>query len=67
MFRALCRLGTKFFRHEDGTASVEFVMAVPILLLVFVSSFENGLLMTRSIMLDQAVHQRSIRRREQAQ
>ena len=44
MFRALRRLGTKFFRREDGTASVEFVMAIPVLLLVFVSSFENGLL-----------------------
>ncbi len=55
MFRTLRRLGHRFFRREDGTASVEFVMAVPVLLLVFVSSFENGLLMTRSIMLDQAV------------
>jgi TadE-like protein len=43
------------FRREDGTATIEFVMAVPILLTVFMASFESGLLMTRSIMLEQSV------------
>lgn len=43
------------FRQEDGTASVEFAMSVPILLTIFMASFESGLLMTRSVMLEQAV------------
>ncbi len=43
------------FRREDGTATIEFVMVVPVLLTVFMGSFESGLLMTRSIMLEQSV------------
>ncbi len=43
------------FRREDGTATIEFAMTVPVLLTVFMGSFESGLLMTRSIMLEQAV------------
>ena len=54
MMRFMKRLA-RGFRREDGTASVEFVMVVPVLLTVFMASFESGLLMTRSIMLEQAV------------
>jgi Flp pilus assembly protein TadG len=60
MIKRLKTLGQRYFRKEDGAASVEFVMTVPILLLIFVSCFENGLLMIRSIMLDQAV-ERTVR------
>ncbi len=42
-------------RNEDGNPSVEFVIAVPAMLIVFAGFFENGLLMTRTIMLDRAV------------
>jgi hypothetical protein len=45
----------KFRRSEIGTASLEFALSVPIVLVIFASSFESGLLMLRSIMLDQAV------------
>ena len=54
MMRFMRRLA-RGFRREDGTASIEFVMVVPVLLTVFMASFESGLLMTRSIMLEQAV------------
>lgn len=43
------------FRREDGTAAMEFVIAVPVLMAIFMASFESGLLMTRAIMLEQAV------------
>ncbi len=43
------------FCREDGTASMEFALSIPVLLTVFMASFESGLLMTRSIMLEQAV------------
>lgn len=43
------------WRRDDGTASVEFALMVPVLLMVFMASFESGLLMTRQIMLEQAV------------
>ena len=45
----------KAFRRENGTAAVEFVLTVPILITIFMASFESGLLMTRSIMLEQSV------------
>ncbi len=42
-------------RREDGTAAMEFVLAVPLLITIFMASFESGLLMIRSIMLEQSV------------
>ena len=46
---------TKGLRKEDGAATLEFVLILPALLMVFMASFESGLLMTRSIMLEQSV------------
>lgn len=48
---ALRRLGMS----ERGTASVEFVIYVPIFLAVFMASFESGLLTLRNVMLERAV------------
>jgi len=42
-------------RRQDGAATMEFVLVVPFLLAIFLASFESGLLMVRSIMLEQAV------------
>ena len=42
-------------RREDGTATMEFVLVIPLIMMIFMASFESGLLMTRSIMLEQAV------------
>lgn len=47
LFRALQR--------EDGTATIEFVLIIPALLMVFMASFESGLLMTRQAMLERAL------------
>lgn len=44
-----------FWAEEGGVASIEFVMAVPILIAVFSASFESGLFMTRKIMLEQSL------------
>lgn len=51
-FRAFMRAG---FRREDGTATMEFVLVIPVIMVIFMASFESGLLMVRSIMLEQAV------------
>jgi hypothetical protein len=55
MMRRLRHVLGRFRRSERGTASLEFAISVPILMLIFAGSFESGLLMLRSIMLDQAV------------
>ncbi len=54
MMHFMRRLARGFCR-EDGTASLEFALSIPVLMAVFMASFESGLLMTRSIMLEQAV------------
>jgi len=45
----------RIVRREDGTASMEFAIVVPILLIIFMASFESGMLMVRHLMLTQAV------------
>ena len=42
-------------RREDGTAAMEFVLVIPVIMMIFMASFESGLLMTRSILLEQSV------------
>jgi Flp pilus assembly protein TadG len=49
------KLVRRAWREEDGVASIEFVFAVPILMAIFMASFESGLFMTREIMLEQSV------------
>jgi Flp pilus assembly protein TadG len=45
----------RFRRREDGAATVEFVIVFPIFMVIFVSVFESGLLMTKMVMLDRAL------------
>ena len=54
MIRTLRTKATEF-RREDGQATVEFALTLPILFIIFMASFESGLLMVRSIMLEQSV------------
>ncbi len=44
-----------WLRREDGTATMEFVIVIPVIITIFMSSFECGLLMTRKILLEEAV------------
>ena len=43
------------WRNEDGVATIEFVFAVPLLIAIFSASFESGLFMLRSILLEQSL------------
>lgn len=45
----------RFFRNSDGTATVEFVLVFPAFMILFVSAFEAGLMMTRHAMLERAL------------
>jgi Flp pilus assembly protein TadG len=42
-------------RREEGSATMEFVLVIPLIMTIFMASFESGLLMVRSIMLEQSV------------
>ncbi|MBT0958794.1 pilus assembly protein [Alphaproteobacteria bacterium KMM 3653] len=58
MYRLLGHLArrlTRAKRDESGTASIEFVILFPIFMILFMSTFEAGLLMTRQVMLERAV------------
>lgn len=54
MMRFLKRL-IRTFRAEDGTASIEFLFAIPTLMVIFMASAESGYFMVRHIMLERAV------------
>jgi Flp pilus assembly protein TadG len=45
---------SRAFRREEGTGTVELVLVVPMLFSIFMMSFESGLMMIRSVMLDRA-------------
>jgi Flp pilus assembly protein TadG len=51
----IAKLITRAWRREDGTAAVEFVLALPVIMAIFMASFESGLVMVRSIMLEQSL------------
>lgn len=53
--RFLPRFLPRFLRREDGTATVEFVIAVPIVLGLLFSSIDFGVVMLRQVFLDRAV------------
>ncbi len=55
MIRFLKRKSRAFGREEDGNMTVEFVIVLPMIFSIFMMSFESGLLMMRSVMLERAV------------
>ena len=52
MRRLLRRTLRRFRLSENGSATVEFVLVFPAFIILFLSAFESGLLMTRQVMLD---------------
>lgn len=52
---ALASLLSRLSRARDGSASVEFVMIMPLLLLLIMSSFELGMVTLRQVMLDRGI------------
>lgn len=55
MTRRLIAYLRRFRRSEDGNVTIEFVIMVPFMLMIFLSTFELGMLMTRHVMLDRAI------------
>ena len=45
----------RFRKDEDGNGTIEFALFVPFFILLFLSSFEMGMLMARNVMLDRGV------------
>ncbi|MFT6913008.1 MAG: Flp pilus assembly protein TadG [Paracoccaceae bacterium] len=53
--RPLRRALRRFLKVERGTATIEFVLVFPPLMLLFISAFEAGLMQVRHTMLDQGL------------
>lgn len=51
----LARRLARAFRREDGTATLDFVIMMPVFVTVFLSCFEVGILTVRHSMLDRGV------------
>lgn len=54
MMQVMKRL-TRAIRREEGTSTVEFVLCIPAFMAIFMMSFESGMFMTKSVLLDRAV------------
>lgn len=52
---ALTRFLRHFHRSDDGNGTIEFVIFVPFVFMIFMSTFELGMLFTRQVMLDRGV------------
>jgi Flp pilus assembly protein TadG len=51
----LARLLRRFRKGEDGNGTIEFVIMLPFFLILFGSTFELGMAMTRQVMLDRGL------------
>lgn len=51
----MTRFLRRFLTSEDGSSTVEFVVLVPVVFGIFMSTFELGTLTTRQIMLDRGL------------
>ncbi len=46
-----------FLRAEEGTATIEFVFVIPIVMTIFMASLESSFYMVRHVMLERSVDQ----------
>ncbi|MEO1307642.1 MAG: TadE/TadG family type IV pilus assembly protein [Pseudomonadota bacterium] len=55
MLRTVSRALRRFWRNTEGSPTVEFVIVFPAFMVLFVSSFEAGLMQIRATMLERGV------------
>ena len=55
MMRLLRSRLFRSLRREDGTATVEFVIFIPVLLMIFMASIESGFYMAKYVMLERGL------------
>jgi hypothetical protein len=47
----------QFLRREDATATMEFVITFPIIMILFIAVFETSMIMTRQVMMERTLDQ----------
>lgn len=48
---------TTFARNQRGTATLEFVILFPVIMLLFIGAFETSMIMVRQVMLERTLDQ----------
>jgi Flp pilus assembly protein TadG len=47
----------QFARRDDATATMEFVITFPIIMILFIAVFETSMIMTRQVMMERTLDQ----------
>jgi Flp pilus assembly protein TadG len=47
----------RFARNENATATMEFVITFPVIMILFIAAFETSMIMTRQVMLERTLDQ----------
>lgn len=47
----------RFARREDATATMEFVITFPVIMILFIAVFETSMIMTRQVMMERTLDQ----------
>ena len=55
MIRAIHQALSRFRRRQSGNATIEFVILFPVFMIMVVSGFEAGMLLTRQMMLERGL------------
>lgn len=55
MLNSIGNAARRFWRREDGNSTIEFVLALPLTMTLFVAGLESGLLETRHVMLERGL------------
>ncbi|MEY2961683.1 MAG: hypothetical protein RLZ60_1513 [Pseudomonadota bacterium] len=55
LWSGLMRPLSRFARDDRGTATVEFALIFPVYIILLLSAFESGMLMTRQVMLERGL------------
>lgn len=51
----LCKQIARFARDERATATMEFVIMFPVVITLFIAVFENGVILTRQVLLERSL------------
>lgn len=54
---SLARHIRQFVRRENATATMEFVITFPIIMILFIAVFETSMIMTRQVMMERTLDQ----------
>ncbi len=55
LFKRPQRIFRRFLRRDDGTASLEIVLVLPVFMMLFMSAYEGGMISMRHMMMERGL------------